>query len=128
MDAVKFGKWLLFLVCYCFDKVRINLTQFRLSNHNLEIESGRITGVDRKDRICKLCPQNLIENEYHFLLCCSKYRTLRNKYIPNSAWPSIEKFNHLLRSTNKKSIINTAKFLSEALLLRKNYLQNDDDE
>ena len=50
--------------------IRKYLTRFRLSSHNLEIELGRYHGIDRENRICKICNLNSIESEFHFLLCC----------------------------------------------------------
>ena len=51
------------------DILRKTFTCFRLSSHNLEIETGRYNGIDRSNRFCKLCSQHLVETEYHFLLC-----------------------------------------------------------
>ena len=42
-------------------------TCMRLSSHQLEIEMGRYSDIDRKDRLCKFCNQNAIESEYHFI-------------------------------------------------------------
>ena len=61
------------------EKYRIALTKFRLSSHDLAIETGRYTNVERDLRYCEHCNQNVIENEYHFLLVCPKYRHLRVK-------------------------------------------------
>ena len=44
--------------------IRKCLTCFRLGSHRLEIELGRITGIDRESRLCKLCNSN-VETEYH---------------------------------------------------------------
>jgi hypothetical protein len=53
-------------------------TKFRVSDHSLEIESGRYKNITREERICKYC--NLIEigDEYHFFLKCTANHSLRN--------------------------------------------------
>ncbi len=40
-------------------KYRIALTKFRISAHDLEIERGRHVNIDRVDRICSYCNQNV---------------------------------------------------------------------
>ena len=89
---------------FCFEEylnklhnndLRQLLARFRLSSHNLEIETGRYNRIDRDSRYCKLCNQNRIENEYHFLLCCPKYIEIRRKYLGSYHWPTVNKFNNL---------------------------------
>ena len=41
------------------------------------VEEGRFRGIERNLRICSLCPMNIMEDEYHFLLVCPTYRELR---------------------------------------------------
>ena len=52
----------------------------------LHIETGRYFRKALAERLCLLCDQNLVEDEYHFLCQCPLYqverRTLCN-YIPN---------------------------------------------
>ena len=52
-------------------KYRFALTKFRLSSHQLEIETGKgkqPVKIPISDCKCKLC--NTIEDEFHFLLEC----------------------------------------------------------
>jgi hypothetical protein len=52
-------------------KFRTALVKFRVSSHNLMIETGRYDKVERNNRIsCTCCDQNVVENEYRFLLVC----------------------------------------------------------
>jgi hypothetical protein len=46
-------------------------TKFRVSDHSLEIESGRYQNIMREERICKNCNLNEIGDEYHFLIIVS---------------------------------------------------------
>ena len=49
-------------------------TKLRVSDHSLEIESGRYKNITREEGKCKNC--NL--NEYHFFLKCTANHSLRN--------------------------------------------------
>ena len=67
-------------------KVRAALTRFRSSSHVLNIEIGRRNGILLEDRLCTFCENNgivglVIEDEYHFLLHCRRYNTIREKYL-----------------------------------------------
>ena len=58
---------------------KIVITKLRTSNHNLAIEAGRWTNIERVNRLCKQCTQHNIEDEIHFLFQCTKYRAERQK-------------------------------------------------
>jgi hypothetical protein len=62
--------------------VRHALTRLCLSSHRLEIETSRWSRhrVDISNRLCRHC--NVLEDEYHFVICCSKYNVLRKRLIP----------------------------------------------
>ena len=57
------------------------LSKYRLSAHILSIETGRYHHIDRNDIIWSLCIMNIFEDEYHFILVCPYYSTIRDKYI-----------------------------------------------
>ena len=59
-------------------KMRQLFTKFRVSDHSLEIESGRYKNITREERICKNCNFNEIGDEYHFFLKCTANHSLRN--------------------------------------------------
>ena len=84
---------------------RIEMTKFRLSNHNLMIESGRHKNIPRESRICPFgC--NSVENEIHFLLLCPTYTAPRSEMIeyvislrPHfTFYSNVEKFQFLLQN------------------------------
>ena len=54
---------------------------FKLCTGYLEIEVGRHKGIPEKERICRQCSLNCIENEEHFLLTCEAYDEPRNKLL-----------------------------------------------
>jgi hypothetical protein len=102
-----------YLTCIQEKKFRIALTRFRISAHDLRIETGRYTNTDRQNRICSYCHMNTVENEYHFLLTCPKYRDIRKRFLPNSiyTWPNINKFTSIMSSSSNKIINNISKFI-----------------
>ena len=60
--------------------IRTQLTKFRLSNHNLMIETGRFTNIKKELRFCPFCP-NSVETEIHFCLKCPTYEPLRTEML-----------------------------------------------
>ena len=48
------------------------ITRYRICAHNLNIETGIFYKIDRCDRLCNNCNMRTIEDEYHFILECSK--------------------------------------------------------
>lgn len=95
------------------NKYRISLTKFRLSSHNLAIETGRHDNIPRENRKCRNCSMNVIENEYHLLLVCPKYYSLRKRFFKPyfCRWPTVQKFEALMTSKNNKILNSLANFL-----------------
>ena len=38
--------------------------------------------LERSDRTCQICKKNVIEDEFHFVIECDKYKDIRCIYIP----------------------------------------------
>ena len=49
------------------------MAQLRLGILPLHVETGRFNNTPLNERICKLCDLNVVEDETHFILNCSKY-------------------------------------------------------
>ena len=49
---------------------RLVIAQFRCGVLPLRIETGRFTGEQVNDSLCRFCELNLVEEEKHFLLVC----------------------------------------------------------
>ena len=62
-------------------KLRIPLTKFRLSDHELNIETGRHRNIPRNERHCPLCKAKAVEDEAHALLVCEQYNSLRTTFF-----------------------------------------------
>ena len=60
---------------------RIIITKWRLSSHNIKIETGRYTTpfTPREERVCSECPLS-VEDEHHVVFQCPLYRNVRMKY------------------------------------------------
>ena len=76
--------------------------------------------LHRNEKNCNNCNTGRIENEYHFLLICPKFRELRIKYLKRYyyTWPTKQKFINLLNETNRKTVFCLSKFIYYANLLR----------
>ena len=62
-------------------KYRNAIRNLRLSTHKLNIETGRHKGIDRDERLCKLCTLNRVETEIHFLTECPTFTDERTSFI-----------------------------------------------
>ena len=89
------------------------LSRFRLSSHQLEIETGRYVGLDRDERLCRKCNTRMIEDEYHFLLICPHYNDIRRKYFSQyfCHWPNMTKFKQLMSSKSKHTLSKLSKYI-----------------
>ena len=98
------------------------LAQLRLGILPLHIETGRFNGTPEIERKCKLCNQDTIENEMHFLLKCSKYQQERETLFRKATEVKLD-FQNLLDCEKMYVLINdlcrqTAKFVKNAYFKR----------
>ena len=92
---------------------KIHITRYRLVSHKLKIEQGRYTQENRRNRICSHCNLNDIEDEFHFILVCPYFNTLRKQFIKKYYYnnPSVFKLIQLLSVNNLKELCNLGKYL-----------------
>ena len=62
-------------------KSRVVLRKSRLSNHKLPIERGRYSNIQRERRFCNLCNENMIGDEFHFILECPALQHFRKQFL-----------------------------------------------
>ena len=95
------------------------LVKFRGGLLDLRANSGRFENMTFEDRICNLCNME-VETEYHFLLICSYYHSLRKQYLPTYFfnYPPEMKFKHLMELNDFQLKTNLCKYIIEALKLR----------
>ena len=63
---------------------------------------------------------NVLEDEYHFVIECSLYKELRDKYIPKYYWvrPSMYKFVQLMKCDKEKVIRKFGTYILHAFNCR----------
>ena len=99
---------------YLFDikekYIRSSISKFRLGSHNLMIERGKWKGKELIDRECSLCGK--LEDEYHVVIECPRYKELRKLYIPQhlTKRPSMLKLTQFLNTENANEITAFGKF------------------
>jgi len=104
-------------------KLRRCLTRFRCSSHALQIEKGRHENIDRHLRFCPVCQKkgvHVVETEFHFLLECKSYETLRLNILRShlNLNKTVQNFNCLMSDSNENVILKLAKFICAAFELR----------
>ena len=96
-------------------KIIFNFARLRISNHSLEIETGRYKKKKMlEQRLCKICNDDFyIEDEMRFLMTCKAYRSERSDVfeklnaliVPFHSYTIQEKFIFLM-STNDTEALN----------------------
>jgi hypothetical protein len=105
-SELKLENYLLFFSNF---KMRQLFKKFRVSDHSLEIESGRQKNITREEKICKNCNLNETGDEYHFFLKCTANHSLRNNLF-------------------NKIILNKPDFIEEIPLNKIQFLLNANSE
>ena len=114
-DAMEFNNKNDIYTSYLHDYYRYIITRWRLSNHNLKIETDRYVTpiIPREERTCELC--NVLEDESHVIFKCPRYNLIREQYrILLTKNNNISKFlNPTISDANE-----TAKYLHDIEKLR----------
>ena len=60
--------------------------------------------INYHERLCTLCDENDIEDEYHILMKCNYFVNLREKYISKKYYkrPSMYEFQKLMNTTKRE--------------------------
>jgi hypothetical protein len=103
-------------------KCRTALCRLRLASHKLRIVTGRYaqSQTARNLRVCEMCDTGDIEDEYHFVIVCPAYNSLRVKYLKPFYYRhrSVHKFIELMQSVNVTMLTKLSKFVQEAFAAR----------
>ena len=101
---------------YLPSTLRQIVLKFRLSNHRLPIPQRRSLGNPRDERICTVCDNGEVGDEFHYLFNCSNENVTRNrtKYVDKyyTHHPNLPKFCSLMNMTSKSKNVKLDKFLS----------------
>ena len=62
-------------------KARSAVTKIRISAHHFSIERGRYQNIERNDRVCTICDQNVMGNEIHYVMFCSNKLMVEEREI-----------------------------------------------
>ena len=84
---------------------RVCISRYRTGSHDLKIESGRVTGTARDERLCK-CNRS-IQTLSHVLLHCPMLNDIRVKYNVENVAEGVMKENFLLEMEQKLEIGRT---------------------
>jgi hypothetical protein len=78
---------------FCFESyllllsqpMRKNVLKFRVNNHRLPIQRGRVINVPLNERLCTLCNLEEIGDEFHYLFVCEndEIKASRKKHLCN---------------------------------------------
>ena len=106
---------------YCLNpEIRRLICKFRISDHILEIESGRYKKIPRNLRLCNSCMK--IEDEIHFFLDCSINKSIRTQFLSNFVFENnatpIEKLKKILNPDTEKQVRLLGSFLKQSIALR----------
>ena len=116
------------LFCVPNIESRTTLSRIRPSNHELMIEKGRHRNVDIRLRncpFCPFCPMGILADEYHFLLHCKTFSSLRDELLlaSKTIFPHFEYFTREnqfeLLLSDERIVRVTGTFLCKALKLRR---------
>ncbi len=70
---------------------RAILAKFRSGIFPFSIESGRFQNIPRECRLCRMCNDNVIEDETHFIFYCNQYNDMR-EYLYKKICPQYQHF------------------------------------
>ena len=88
---------------------RNTLVKLRISNHKLNIETGRLNDkISRCDRICPVCSLD-IEEEIHFLFDCPKHSSTRDDLF-NKIHNRLLNYKHIPISTLIIQLMNSTDY------------------
>jgi hypothetical protein len=107
------------------------MAKFRISNHDLQIETGRHMNVPVEGRLCIKCV-NEIEDEKHALIFCNMYDKERDDLYTkvgkiSDGFRNLDnngKFIWLMASKHKRVSAELSKFIYNMFALRKEKLSH----
>jgi hypothetical protein len=106
---------------------RKNVSKLRLSDHKLPIERGRYLNIPVKDRLCTLCADGTVGDEFHMLMTCKhvgltelrkQFELELLKVIPQITNLSLlNKFIYIFSLTDMNIMNTSVRFVSNCMLM-----------
>ena len=95
------------------------LSQLKFGILPLKIETDRYQGIPLENRLCRICSENTVEDEIHFLFSCSALSSVRTKIMSlfdntNVDFNESCAFNKLHNMLSQTNLVSTGKYI-EAL-------------
>ena len=99
-------------------KNRITFCKSRTGNHRLPIETGRWNGIDLGNRLCNICTDVEIGDEFHYIPQCKSLANERKLYLNQYFSRRINTltFGELFQNKNKPKLTKLCKFIRVLLV------------
>lgn len=89
------------------------ICKLRTTNHKLAVERGRYVNIPRHLRFCEMCGEDVMGDEFHFLLQCSRLSDVRKQFLPRyyTKHVNMPKFIQLMKCENIALTVKVGKFI-----------------
>ena len=96
---------------------RLSLCRLRCNNSKIPTVTGRYRNIVFHDRLCTLCDQEKLGDEFHYFFECKAFSQERKKYIPPyfRKNPNTLKMEDLFQTSNGKTLLKISLFCGEIL-------------
>ena len=115
-----------YLLNISYQHYRCALAQYRLSSHNLGIETGRHAKPPTPpEKQCLYCDDGVVDDEIHILTKCTAHTDIRHRLTTNiedclddyNCLPDVQKFISVMSGSNKVVMNELARFVHDAFNL-----------
>ena len=105
------------------EPLRCYLTKFRCGASGIPVVTGRFPKTEYQNRVCPLCNNEQIGDEFHYLLECNHFSVFRRRYLPAfaRARPNVYKMDSLMNTSNIGTQRNLARLCKEIILTFKRH-------
>ena len=93
--------------------LRTSMCRFRTRCHNLPVSYDRFKPCDASKKLCPLCDDDVLGDEYHYIFNCKYFQEERSQLIPKKyleKYPNFDKFVELFLDDNFETASKLAKF------------------
>ena len=111
-----------------------NVAKLRLSNHKFPIEKLRYNNIERKNRLCKMCPSNSIGDENHYMFYCKhdKLKNSREEFLVKLAdisrsfldFDELNAIKYALTMADKNILQHSADFICRVMVIFNEHEEN----
>ena len=93
---------------------KIALCQFRCGSNRIPVNNFSFSN-DFNEKLCPICKNGQLGDEFHYIFECNKFRIQRRRYLHKYYWdfPSTLKLEQLFNDSSRKNVVGLAKFCHE---------------